>query len=126
METKVSLKYSRISPKKARPVAQLIRNQKIDRAENILKFQTQKAAKILLKLLKSGIASAKEKDADNDKLYLKEIRVDQGPGLKRRKIRARGRADIIKKPTAHFTIILSDEKSKKPEINPPNKQITNS
>ena len=115
MDIKGSLKYTRLSVKKARPVVKLVNKVTLSKAENILKFQKTKAAKMILKLLKSVQASAKEKTVEMESLFIKEIKVDQGPSLKRRKIRSRGRADLIKRPTAHITIILSDHKKSKPK-----------
>ncbi|HLC38642.1 MAG TPA: 50S ribosomal protein L22 [Patescibacteria group bacterium] len=110
-EIKVCFKYARVSPKKARLIADSVRGEKAILAEESLKFSPTKSAKYIHQLLKSALAAAKEKDLDGEKLSIKEIRVDGGPSLKRRKIRAKGRADIIKRRTSHLTIILADVKA---------------
>jgi large subunit ribosomal protein L22 len=77
---------------------------------NILTFTKKSAAKILTKLLKSAIANATQKKTiDIDRLYIKQITVDQGPTMKRYQPRALGRATMIRKRTTHINIIL-DEK----------------
>jgi len=101
-QSKAILKYLRISPRKVRLVADLIRGQNVQDAEQQLLFSTKRAAKPVLKLLKSAIANA----GNLSNLYIAEIRVDQGPTLKRWRARARGRAAMIKKRTSHITIKL--------------------
>lgn len=112
MEIKVKGRFLRISPTKAKLISQIIKNLKVDLAEARLKFLPQKAAKMILKLLNSAKAQAKEKDAEMEKLFVKEIRVDFGPAFKRRLIKSRGRADLISKRTSHIALILSDEQTK--------------
>jgi large subunit ribosomal protein L22 len=109
MQTQAVLKFVRLSPKKARPVADLVRGKKVDEALNILKFSTRKPAKVIRKVLESAIANAENNHgADVDELKVKEIFIDQGPVLKRIMPRAKGRADRIVKPTAHITVRVSD------------------
>lgn len=109
MQTQAVLKFARLSPKKARPVAALVRGKKVDEALNILKFSTQKSAHVIRKVLESAIANAENNlGADVDELKVSEIMIDQGPVLKRIMPRAKGRADRIVKPTSHITIRVSD------------------
>jgi len=109
------LKYLRIAPRKVRLVADLIRGKTIEEAQNILNFATKKAATPLLKLLRSGIANAKNSfQLEESNLYIKKILVDEGPKLKRWRPRARGQAYEIQKKTSHITLIL-DEIKKKPQ-----------
>lgn len=110
MEVKARLRFARIAPRKARLVADLIRGKRSEEALNILNFTKKAAAKILVKLLKSAIANATQKKTiDIDRLYVKQIMVDQGPTMKRYQARALGRATMIRKRTSHIHIIL-DEK----------------
>jgi large subunit ribosomal protein L22 len=110
MEVKAKLRFVRISPRKARLVADLIRGKKSEEALNILIFTRKAAARILIKLLKSAIANAtQKKTVDVDRLYVKKITVDQGPTMKRFTPRALGRATTIRKRTSHIDMIL-DEK----------------
>lgn len=110
MEVRAKLRFVRISPRKARLVADLIRGKKSEEALNILIFTRKAAARILIKLLKSAIANAtQKKTVDVDRLYVKKITVDQGPTMKRFTPRALGRATTIRKRTSHIDMIL-DEK----------------
>jgi large subunit ribosomal protein L22 len=110
MQTQAVLKFVRLSPQKARAVADLVRGKKVDEALNILKFNTRKSSKLIRKVLESAIANAENNHgADVDELKLQAIFIDEGPVLKRIMPRAKGRADRIVKPTSHITIRVTDE-----------------
>lgn len=110
MEAKAVAKYIRISPQKARLVTDLVRGKTAEEAGVILKFTRKYAAGVVLKVLNSAIANAKQNpNIDENILYVKKIFVDQGPSLKRWRARAQGRAAAIKKRMSHITVIL-DEK----------------
>src|SRR3546814_6493496 len=84
MQTQAILKFVRLSPKKARAIANLVRGKPVDEARNILKYSTRKPARILFKVLESAIANAENNHgADVAELRVKEIYIDQGPVLKR-------------------------------------------
>jgi len=109
MEAKAVAKYVRISPRKARLVADLIRNKPIEDALNILKFTPKKAARLIEKVLSSAIANAESNlSLDIDSLYVKKILVDEGPTMKRIKPYAMGRAFYIRKRTSHITVIVDE------------------
>lgn len=109
MQTQAVLRFARLSPLKARLVADQVRGQKVDQALNILKFSRNRASGILLKVLESAIANAENNNgADIDELRISEIFVDEGPVMKRIRPRAKGRADRIEKRTSHVTIRVSD------------------
>jgi large subunit ribosomal protein L22 len=109
MEVKARLKFARIAPRKARLVADLVRGKRSQEALNILNFTKKAAAKILIKLLKSAIANATQKKTiDIDRLYVKQIMVDEGPTMKRYQARALGRATTIRKRTSHINIVLDE------------------
>jgi large subunit ribosomal protein L22 len=110
MEVRAKLRFVRVSPRKARLVADLIRGKGSEEAMNILTFTKKAASKILIKLLKSAIANATQKKTiDIDRLYVKKIAVDQGPTMKRFQPRALGRATTIRKRSSHITIVLDEE-----------------
>ncbi len=110
MEVRATLRHIRLSPQKARLVADLIRGKKSEEALNILSFTKKAAARVMIKLLKSALANATQKKSmDVDRLYVKKISVDQGATWKRFTPRAMGRATPIRKRTSHITIVL-DEK----------------
>ncbi len=110
MEAKAVAKYIRISPQKARLVADLIRGKKVGEAQAILTFTRKYAGVLITKVLKSAVANATQNPNIDEKiLYVKSIYVDQGPSLKRHRARAQGRAAAIKKRMSHITLVL-DEK----------------
>ncbi|PIE59233.1 MAG: 50S ribosomal protein L22 [Desulfobulbus propionicus] len=109
METKAVAKYIRISPQKARLVADVVRGKDVDEAITILRFMPKKAARILRKVIESAVANADQNDAiDVDTLYVKKIHIDGGPMLKRFRPRAQGRATRILKRTSHITVIVDE------------------
>jgi large subunit ribosomal protein L22 len=108
MEVKAKLRFTRIAPRKARLVADLIRNKGSGEALSILTFTPKAAARIIIKLLRSAVANATQKKIDVDRLYVKTIMVDQGPTMKRFMPRALGRATTIRKRTSHITIVLDE------------------
>ena len=112
--TPVKLRYLRIAPRKVRLVADLIRGKMVNEAQTILNFTVKRATHPLLKLLKQGVANAKDifKTEQSD-LYISEIKVDEGPKLKRWRARARGRAFEIKKRTSHVTLTLNTIEGRK-------------
>lgn len=117
MTVTVKLKHLRISSRKVRLVANTIRRKSAVQAMNSLEYTIKKAADPILKLLKSGIATA-EKDFGYEKsnLYISKIFVDEGPTLKRSRPRARGQWYPILKRTSHVTISLDEiKKTDKPK-----------
>lgn len=109
MAISAQIKYLRISPRKVRMVADLIRYKPVSEAEAILKFTAKKASRPILKLLESSIANAKNNfKKDASKLYISSIKVDGGPILKRSMPRSRGTAFAIQKKTSHITIVLEE------------------
>jgi len=120
----VKLNYLRIAPRKVRSVGDLIRGLPVNEAEAQLLAQSRRPAKPLLKLLRSAVANAKTNQQLNpDHLFIKEIRVDQGPMLKRMLPRARGSASPIQKKMSHITLTLGVNTALKPrfKIVPPKK-----
>ncbi|RLB04810.1 MAG: 50S ribosomal protein L22 [Deltaproteobacteria bacterium] len=110
MEVMARARFVRVSPRKARLVADLIRGKGVEEALNILAFTNKAFAKKLTKLINSAVANAQHNTKmDVDKLWIKRIFVDGGPTLKRYIPRAMGRATMIRKRTSHITVVL-DEK----------------
>jgi|TARA_Y100000588_G_scaffold292179_1_gene311459 large subunit ribosomal protein L22 len=102
-------KRLRLSPQKARLVADQIRGKRVDDAINILSFAPQKAAGLVRKVLESAIANAENNEgADVDELKVSAIFVDAGVTMKRIRPRAKGRADRILKRTCHITVSVGD------------------
>ena len=98
------------SPRKMRLVADLVRGEKVERALQVLKFNSKDASRKLEKLLLSAIANwqAKNEDAsiEDAELFVKEIRVDGGSMLKRLRPAPQGRAHRIRKRSNHVTLVL--------------------
>lgn len=108
------LNYLRIAPRKVRLIASSIKGLLVSEAEAQLLLSSRKAAEPIVKLLRSAIANAKNsQQLDSAKLFIKEIRVDQGPVLKRFMPRAMGRATSIHKKSSHITLIIAE--SEKPK-----------
>jgi len=108
-------KYQRISPRKCGLVAALIRNRDVGEAMTILRFnRRQKAAKIVLKTLRSALANAQVKypNVDVDKLYVSKIFVGKAPYLKRWQAAPHGRALPVLKRYSHISIYLDERKEK--------------
>jgi len=109
MEVAAKLRGAQISAQKARLVADQVRGMPVEEALNLLQFSPRKAAHIVRKLLDSAIANAENNEgADVDELKVSSIFVDEGMTLKRRKPRAKGRADRILKRTCHITVKVAD------------------
>ena len=109
-------KYARISPRKVRPLADMIRGKLADEALDILRFQPQRGARMLEKVLKSAIGNARDPDnpqnkgrmIDADRLFVSAATVDGGPMFKRIRPRARGMAFVIKKRMSHINVTLDE------------------
>lgn len=117
MEVKAKLRYLRMSPRKVRLVIDSVRGLDVGAAESQLRFIPKAAAKPVLKLLASAIANAEHNfNLNKSNLYIKEIRVDDGPTLKRWMPKAMGRADTIRKRSSHINLVLDErEKTQSPE-----------
>ena len=110
MEAKAKARFIRISPQKARLVADTIRGKNVDEAITTLRFMPKKGARTLRKVIESAVANASQNEAiDVDTLYMKTIFVDGGPMLKRIRPRAMGRASRILKRTSHITVVLDEQ-----------------
>jgi large subunit ribosomal protein L22 len=109
MNVSAVLRGVRLSPQKARLVADLVRGKKVDQALNILSFCPKKGADIIKKVVESAIANAEHNEgADIDELRVSTIFVDKGLVYKRIRARAKGRAGRIIKPTCHITVTLGN------------------
>ena len=100
-------RYARISPRKVRAFADLIRGKSADQALDILRYHPNRGARMLEKVLKSALANAEDRRARNlGGLLGVDVRVDGGPMFKRLKPKARGMASIIKKRMSHISVAL--------------------
>ena len=109
MQAVAILKHARISPQKARLVADQVRSLPVDRALQILNFSNKKAAQLIKGVLESAIANAEHNEgADIDELKVAAICVDGGPVLKRMHARAKGCGNRIVKRTSHITVTVAE------------------
>lgn len=108
-KAEATLRYARISSRKVKIVADLIRGKNVDEALAIVKYTPKAASEIIEKLLKSAIANAENNHSmAHEKLYIDEIYANQGPTLKRIRPAAKGSAVRIRKRTSHITIVLKE------------------
>ena len=102
-------KYVRMSPRKARLVAQHIRGRSVPEARAVLAFTAREAADELQKVLQSAVSNAEANHGiAEDRLYISHAYVDGGPVMKRWRARARGRVARIRKRTCHITVQLAE------------------
>lgn len=111
---RASHRYARISPRKVRPVADLVRGKFVDEALEILSTQPQRGARMLEKVIRSAMANAQDPDqnkgrsASENDLLLHEVCVDGGPMFKRMQPRARGMSFMILKRMSHIRVALRE------------------
>jgi large subunit ribosomal protein L22 len=109
MEWDATLKHAHISPRKARLVADLVRGMYVGQAMGLLDFTPNKAAGLIKKVLNSALHSAKQASGvDEDRLFVSQITIDEGPTAKRWSPRAMGRATRIRKRTSHINVVLEE------------------
>ena len=113
---RATAKWLIASPSKVRPVADLIRRRPYSEAVAILDNVPNKGATMIKKVVLSAAANALDRNRklDEDMLYIRELRIDEGPQMKRVWFRARGRADMLLKRMCHITCVI-DEIGKKTE-----------
>ena len=109
MEVQAIAKNVRISPRKVRIVADLVRGKNAGEALAILR-NTHKAASIVVeKTLRSAMANAENNNGmDPENLYIAECYANKGPTMKRIKPRAQGRAYRIEHRMSHITLVLDE------------------
>ena len=109
METTATHKFARLSPQKARLVADQVRGMPVEKAVELLSYSDKKAAGVIKKVLESAIANAEHNEgADIDELKVSAVCVDDGPTHRRWRARARGRVNHIMKRTSHIRVTVSD------------------
>ena len=108
-EVRAQAKYVRMSPRKARLVAEHIRGRSVPEARAVLAFTSREAAGVLQKVLQSAVSNAEANHGiAEERLYVKATYVDGGPVMKRWRARARGRVARIRKRTCHITVTLAE------------------
>jgi len=98
-------RFARISARKVRPLADLIRGKHADEALDLLRYQPQRGARLLEKVLKSALGNAEDRRAPSiSDLVVTDVRIDGGPMFKRVRPRARGMAFMVKKRMSHISV----------------------
>lgn len=112
MGYKAIAKFLMISPSKVRPVANLIRNKKYTEAMAILEAMPQKGSRFLEKVVKSAAANAMNvnRKIDEERLFISELQVGEGPRFKRVWARSHGKRDILLKRMSHITVVVDEGK----------------
>jgi large subunit ribosomal protein L22 len=112
MQSKASARFSRISPRKARMIADLVRGRDAAEALQLLQFTEKSAAPVISKIIESAVANARQSGADVDALFISKATVDKGPNKfnRRWRPRAMGRATRVQKGISHIVIELSERK----------------
>ncbi|WP_110942968.1 50S ribosomal protein L22 [Inediibacterium massiliense] len=109
MESRAIAKYVRISPRKMKPIVDMVRGMNTDEALAILEFTPRTGADILLKVIKSARANAENNhEMDTDKLYIAEVYANQAPTMKRWRAASMGRGVKILKRTSHVGVVLKE------------------
>jgi len=113
MDSTAILRFARVSPQKARLVADLVRGKDAGQALEILSFLQEdrtddQAARRVCHGECRAFPQRQNRELDIDTLFIKSIFVDQGPMLRRFRPRAQGRATPIQKKTAHITVVLGE------------------
>jgi large subunit ribosomal protein L22 len=112
MRSKASARFSRIAPRKARMIADLVRGRDAAEAIQLLQFTQKSGAPILKKIIESAVANAQQDGADVDVLFVSKATVDKAPNKfnRRWRPRAMGRATRITKGVSHIVIELDERK----------------
>ena len=119
-EVRAEAKYVRMSPRKARLVAEHIRGRSVPEARAVLAFTSREAAQVLQKVLHSAVSNAEANlGIAEERLYVKAAYADGGPVMKRWRARARGRVARIRKRTCHITVLLAEMPETAPTVESP-------
>ncbi len=114
MAFKSTHKYARISPRKVRPLADMVRGKFVDEALDILRYQPQRGARMLEKVIRTALANAQDPDQNPGRivgewdLFISEACIDGGPMFKRMRPRARGMAFVIKKRMSPIRVKIEE------------------
>ena len=107
-KVRATARFVRVAPRKARLIADQVRGMEVTEAQTLLRFSSRGAAQDIGKLIASAAANAENNhELVADDLRIAEIRIDEGPTLKRWRARARGRATRIEKKTCHMSVVLT-------------------
>lgn len=111
---RASYRFARISARKVRPLATMVRGKFADEALDLLRYQSERGARMLEQVIQSALGNAQDPEQNEgrtarvENLIVTDIRVDGGPMFKRIKPVSRGMAYMIKKRTSHISVVLTE------------------
>lgn len=109
MKARAEAKYIRVSPRKMKAIADLVRGKSVKEAKAILKFTPNKGARIFLKVMESAIANAENNHHMNaESLFVSDIYANQGPTMKRFRAGSQGRANPMLRRTSHVGVMVAE------------------
>jgi len=115
MPFQASHKYARVTPRKARPIADLVRGLNASRALDVLQFNPRRASGLFRAVIQSALANAgQQQGVSLNKLVVREIFVNEGPLTKRGRPVARGRFHRILKKMSHLHVVLDEPLAPEP------------
>jgi len=110
MEVRAKAKDTGISPRKVRPLVDIVRGKSVAEALTVLQFTSSPAARVVAKVVKSAAANAENNfQMTPSDLMIIGIFADKARTLKRFRPRARGRATPILKRSSHITVIVAEQ-----------------
>ena len=112
MEVKSVAKNIRVSPRKLRPLANMVRGRRVEEALTMLQFASNPRARVMAKVVKSAAANAENNYQMSPDLKIVSIYVNEAPTMRRFYPRARGRVGPILKRASHITVIVAEEEAK--------------
>ena len=112
MEVRAVAKDTGVSPRKVRPLVDMVRGKRVDEALTILRFASSPTARVVAKVVKSAAANAENNFQTSTDLKIVSIVVDEARTLKRFRPRARGRASPILKRSSHITVVVAEQEGK--------------
>jgi large subunit ribosomal protein L22 len=116
-EFRAAHRYARISSRKARPIADLVRGKNVNAALEQLMHCHRRASPMIEKVIRSAMANAgQDLDVEVNRLFVKDVRVDVGPTLKRWRPRAQGRVYPILKRSSHISVVLGEPAGEEEEL----------
>jgi len=115
MEAKALARFIRMSPRKVRQVVDLVRGKPVEEAINLLHFTSKRSSEPVEKLVRSAVANAMNMEEaaklQPEDFYIKEIKVDDGPTMRRYNPGPMGRAGIIRKRFCHISVVVANKVS---------------
>ncbi len=109
MEVRARAEDTGVSPRKLRPLVNMVRGRSVPEALTLLKFAATPKARVIAKVVKSAAANAENNFQMSPDLKIARIFIDEAPTMKRHRPRARGRVGPILKRASHITVVVAEE-----------------